>query len=138
MTDVVTRFWTALDQHDWPALKATLAADFVRIGMRDNEEDTCRGRENYLQFVTGVIGKFDHHDLRTLRIYYAADGHLAISETVETIQPPGQERLSMRFVNVHEIDDAGLIRKLDIFWKTPPELPPDWITVRAVREHQGS
>src|SRR5436309_12225080 len=119
-TDVVSRFWTALDQHDWPALEATLAEDFVRIGMRDNDEDTCRGRDNYLRFVTGVIGQFDHHDLKTLRVFYSADGRLAVSETIETISPPGEPKLAMRVTNVHEINEAGLIAKLDIYWKTPP------------------
>jgi hypothetical protein len=33
-----------------------------------------------------------------------------------------------------ELTDDGLISSLDIFWKTPPRLPPEWITVDSVLE----
>jgi hypothetical protein len=132
--DVVAKFWIGIDTHDWDLIASTLADDFVRIGMRDDEEDTCRGKANYLDFVSNVISKMDHHDLRTDRIYYSEDRRIAIAETVETIRPPGEETLSMRFVNVCELNEDGLIEKLDIFWKTPPRMPPGWITVDAVLE----
>jgi hypothetical protein len=131
--DVVSRFWTAVDQHDWVTLKACLAEDFVRIGMRDNEQDTCRGRDNYLAFITGVVGQMDYHDLVTVRVFWSEDRRFAVSEAIETITPPGEtEKLSMRFSNIHEIDADGLISKLDIYWKSPPRQPPDWIDVDSV------
>ena len=132
--DVVTQFWKGIDTHDWDLVASTLADDFVRIGMRDNEEDTSRGKDTYMDFVSSVVGKMDHHDLRTDRITYSADRRLAFIETVETIRPPGEPELVMRFANVMELNEQGLITKLDIFWKTPPRMPPDWITVDATLE----
>jgi chemotaxis protein MotB len=29
---------------------------------------------------------------------------------------------------------TGLIAKLDIYWKTPPRMPPAWITPKAILE----
>jgi ketosteroid isomerase-like protein len=137
--DVVTRFWRAVDQHDWDTLEACLHPDFVRIGMRDNAEDTCSGRDNYMNFVRGVVGKMDYHDLQTLRVFWSADGRFAVSEAIETITPPGEtEKLSMRFSNVHEISEDGLISKLDIYWKSPPRQPPEWIDVDSVLERDSS
>lgn len=130
--DVVTKFWIGIDTHDWDLVASTLADDFVRIGMRDNEEDTCRGKDKYMTFVKNVVGKMEHHELRTDRVYYSQDGRIGIAETVETIRPPGEDELSMRFVNVCELNHEGLISKIDIFWKTPPRMPPSWITVDAV------
>ena len=130
--DVVARFWRGIDTHDWELVDSTLAHNFVRIGMRDDEADTSRGKDTYMAFVSTVVGKMDHHDLRTDRITYSADGRIALAETVETIRPPGEPELVMRFANVMELDDAGLISRLDIFWKTPPRMPPDWISVDSV------
>jgi hypothetical protein len=90
-----------------------------------------------MNFVSQVVGKMDHHDLRTDRIVYSADGRTAYIETVETIQPPGEaERVVMRFLNLMELDEQGLITKLDIFWKTPPRMPPEWIDVDSVLDRQ--
>ena len=136
--DVVADFWKGIDSHDWELVASTLADDFVRIGMRDDEADTSRGKDTYMDFVSTVVGKMDHHDLRTDRITYSADGRTAFIETVETIRPPGEDKVVMRFLNLMELNDQGLITKLDIFWKTPPRMPPGWISVDAVLERDES
>ena len=130
--EIVARFWKGVDSHDWDLVASTLADEFTRVGMRADEADTCRGKANYLKFVSQVIGKMDHHDLKTRKTFLSADGRYAVVEAIETIEPPGQEPLSMTFLNVMELNDEGLLTKLDIFWKTPPRMPPDWITVDAV------
>ena len=132
--EAVANFWKGIDSHDWDLVASTLADDFVRIGMRDDEADTSRGKDTYMDFVSGVVGKMDHHDLRTDRITWSADGRTAFIETVETIRPPGDTEIVMRFLNLMELNDQGLITKLDIFWKTPPRMPPGWISVDAVLE----
>jgi len=130
--DVIARFWKGIDTHDWELVASTLADDFVRIGMRDDEADTCRGKARYLEFVSGVIGRFDHHDLAARKIFRSEDGRRAVAECIETIRPPGEAELVMHFVNIMEIDADGLISKLDIYWKTPPRMPPAWITPKAI------
>jgi hypothetical protein len=40
----------------------------------------------------------------------------------------------MHFINLMQLNEAGLIEKLDIFWKTPPRMPPSWITPKAILE----
>ena len=56
----------------------------------------------------------------------------AVAECIETIHPPGEGPLVMHFINIMELNDAGLIAKLDIYWKTPPRMPPSWITPKAI------
>ena len=136
--DVVARFWEGIDSHDWDLIESTLAPDFVRIGMRDDEEDTSSSRDDYMQFVRTVIGRMDHHDLEVRTIWLSDDGTRAYAECIETIDPPGEERLVMRFANVMELNGDGLISKLDIFWKTPPRMPPEWITPEALRGADGA
>ena len=135
--NVVADFWKGIDSHDWDLVASTLADDFVRIGMRDDEADTSRGKDTYMSFVSQVVGKMEHHDLRTDRITWSADGRTAFIETVETIRPPGEDKVVMRFLNLMELNDQGLITKLDIFWKTPPRMPPGWISVDAVLDRDA-
>jgi hypothetical protein len=135
--DVAADFWKGIDAHDWDLVASTLADDFVRIGMRDDEADTTRGKDTYMSFVSQVVGKMEHHDLRTDRITYTADRRMAFIETVETIRPPGESEIIMRFLNLMELNADGLITKLDIFWKTPPRMPPGWIVVDNVLQRES-
>ncbi len=130
--DVITKFWRGIDEHDWDLVASTLADDFERHGMFGTEADTCRGKAAYMQFVSNVIKRMDHHDLKARKIFRSADGRQAVAECIETIRPPGETELVMHFINIMDLDDQGLIKRLDIFWKTPPRLPPEWITPEAI------
>lgn len=131
---IAERFWQGIDTHDWDLVASTLADDFTRIGMRDDEADTARNKTDYLAFVAEVTGRMDHHDLKVERIFWSEDGRCVIAECIETIRPPGEDTLVMRFINVMEVNDEGLFTKLDIFWKTPPRMPPAWITPEALKD----
>jgi len=130
--EVVANFWKGVDEHDWDLVASTIADDFVRIGMRDDEADTSRGKVEYMKFVSEVTGRMDRHNLKMVDLFLSEDGRTAVAECIETIYPPGEDELVMRFINILELDDDGLIAKLDIFWKTPPRMPPDWITPEAI------
>jgi hypothetical protein len=135
--EVVTNFWKGVDEHDWELVASTIADDFLRIGMRDDEADTSRGKADYMQFVSEVTGRMDHHDLKMASLFFSEDGRTAVAECIETIHPPGEPELVMRFINILEHDDDGLIAKLDIFWKTPPRMPPEWITPEAILDESS-
>lgn len=132
--DVVASFWRGIDEHDWELVGSTIADDFERYGMYGTEADSCRGKVNYLAFVSGVINRMDHHTLKARKIFWSEDRRQAIAECIETIWADGQDKLVMQFVNVMRINDGGLIDRLDIYWKTPPRLPPWWITPQAILE----
>ena len=100
--------------------------------MRDDEADTSWGKVEYMKFVSEVTGRMDQHSLAMVDLFLSADGRTAVAECIETIYPPGEPELVMRFINILTLNDAGLIEKLDIFWKTPPRMPPDWITPEAI------
>ena len=136
--DVVADFYTALHAHDWDRLAATMSDDVVRIGVRDNEADTCRGKDRYVEYVKSVIGRFERHAMQVQRIIYSPDGKFATAETLETIQPPGGGPIYLHNLKLIVIDDAGLIKRFDQFWKIPPTMPPDWITVEAVEADSQS
>ncbi|MDF9815406.1 nuclear transport factor 2 family protein [Streptomyces sp. SPB162] len=126
--ETVESFWRGVDTHDWGLVASTLAEDFVRVGMRGDEEDTVRGREAYVAFVSRVTERMAFHRLESRRTFLSADGRRALNEAVETIQPTAaDERNVMSFANVMELGEDGLIARLDIYWKTPVLQPPAWI-----------
>lgn len=128
----IATFWNGVDSHDWDAVASVLAEGFVRIGMRANEEDTCRGRAAYLDFVSRVTGRMHHHELQARRTFISDDARHALNEATETIQPtPEDTPLTMHFANVMQLDADARITRLDIYWKTPDRQPPPWITVDA-------
>ncbi|MBW2498480.1 MAG: nuclear transport factor 2 family protein [Deltaproteobacteria bacterium] len=130
--DVVAKFWRGVDEHDWDLISSTITDDFERHGMYGTEADTCRGNANYMEFVSKVIGRMDHHDLKARKIFRSEDGRKAVAECIETIRPPGEEPLRMHFINILDLNEDGLITRLDIFWKTPPRALPEWITPQAI------
>ena len=130
--DVVREFYTALHDHDWERLAATMTDDVVRIGMQDTEADTCRGKARYLEFVQSVIGRFDHHTMKIVQVFYSADGLHASAETIEEIRPPGGEMTTFHCLKAIEINEAGLITSFNLFQKAPAVPPPPWITVAAI------
>ncbi len=130
--DVVARFWRGIDEHNWDLIASTISDDFERHGMFGTEADTCRGKASYLEFVSKVIGRMDHHDLKARNIFRSEDGRKAVAECIETIRPPGEEALRMHFINILDLDENGLISRLDIFWKTPPRPLPDWILPEVI------
>ena len=87
--DVIVRFWRGIDEHDWDLLASTIADNFERHGMFGTEADTCRGKANYLRFVSGVIGRMEHHTLKARKIFRSADGRQAVAECIETIRTEG-------------------------------------------------
>ncbi len=89
--NVIVRFWRGIDEHDWDLLASTLADNFERHGMFGTEADTCRGKANYLRFVSGVIGRMEHHSLKARKIFFSADGRQAMAECTETIRTEGED-----------------------------------------------
>ena len=102
-------------------------------------------RQSYAFSATSSQGPSDvitivFNKLRAEYTPYAANGTplaKVVAECIETIHPPGEPELVMRFINILRLNDDGLIERLDIFWKTPPRMPPAWITPEAILDDAG-
>ena len=129
--DVVANFWKGVDEHDWDLVASTLAADFVRLGIFGAEADTCRGKVDYVRFVSGVIGRMDRHTLKMVSLFLLRRWP-SRGRRVHRDHLTGEDDLVMRFINILDLNGDGLIARLDIFWKTPPRMPPGWITPDAI------
>ena len=133
MRDTVAEYYEAVHEHDWEKLASTLADGVVRIGiLSDYEDDVCEGKERYLAFVSKVIGSFEYHTMEINGIFYSADRRRACAETTETIQPPQGERLTLHCLKTIDLDEHGLIVRINQFRKMSPIATPSSISVGNV------
>jgi hypothetical protein len=133
MRDVVTEYYEAVHEHDWVKLSSTLSDDVIRVGIRsDFDDDTVRGKDIYLRFCRTILSSFEYHTMEIIKVFYSADGRYACAETVETVQEPGKERMRLHCLKWHEIDEKGLIVRIDQYRKASSEPTPSSITVGAV------
>jgi hypothetical protein len=133
MRDTIREYYDAVHEHDWTKLASTLADDVVRIGLlSDVEDDISRGKEPYVAFVSKVIGSFEYHSMRVIKIFYSEDRRWACAETTETIQPPGQQRITLHCLKIHQLDETGLITSINQFRKLSDVALPTSVSVSAV------
>lgn len=92
----------------------------------------AKGKGPYLEFCRTVIGSFEYHAMEIRRIFYSDDRRQACAETEETIQKPGEERLTLHCLKVHDIDEDGLIVGIDQYRKASPSQTPITLSVGAV------
>ena len=115
MTDacaVVEAYWAAAEARDWEAFGALLADDVVYQASQTRER--VRGRATYVRFnVEGFPGPWHLEVERIL-----GDGSQAVS-WIEFTGSEGRQPGLCFF----ELNDAGLISRIDDFWPDPYELP---------------
>ena len=125
---VVQTFWNAVADRDFETCEATMADGIVRIGPRCNDEaDVSRGRRAYSDFIRSVIGQIPSYRNVTHDLLVSDDGrrvHIHCTEWSAPESGSGQE-IEVPLVMICTVDDAHLIEKVDIFWKTP-NVPLDW------------
>ena len=133
MRDIIREYYEAVNDHNWEKLASTLAEDVVRIGiMSDFTDDIAKGKGPYVEFCKAAIGSFENHSMKIERIFYSADRRLACGETTETLKQPGSEPVVLHCLKTHELNEDGLITRIDQYRKGSPEGTPISISVNAV------
>jgi hypothetical protein len=112
---VLERYFAALRTCDWRALADTLAEGVHRTGPYGDE---VRGRNAYVAFLAGVIPTLPGYALDVARIR-AIEGGAAVVELSETIDRDGA-RHTTREALLFELDAAGRIARVDVYFKQPP------------------
>lgn len=116
----VERYLDLLAKHDWDGLRGTLAEQGL---VRDGPFcDIIRGRDDYVAFLRDIVTSLEDYVLTTSRVSYVGD-RLAFVELSETFRVNG-ELTEYPECLLFELDDAGLIRGVSVFMKTPGADPP--------------
>ena len=112
--EVIEPFFERLSARDWIALSKVLAPDVVRVGPFGDE---VTGREPYLDLLARSVPEGYGNDVH--RITYAAGRRSGFAWVTEHLAYPDRE-LHLEEAYAFELDPAGLICRVEVFWQTPP------------------
>ena len=114
---VIERLFDRMTAGDWTGFGALLSPEAERIGPWG---DRVVGRDRYVQLVAGPLG--DGHGSRwdVHRIAYTRDGRSGFARVTAHLVPGGGAPFE-RFEEVlaFEMDDDGLVCRVEVFWQTP-------------------
>ena len=115
MSGPVERFFEHLSARDWASLRGELAPEVERIGPFG---DRVAGRDRYLAMLEEAVPDDYGNDVHL--VTYAADGRAAFARVTEHLSYPNQT-LHLEEAYVFGLDDAGRVRRVEVFWQTPQD-----------------
>ena len=114
-TRTLEQYFEALRAQDWESLATCLADEVHRTGPY---LDVVRGKQAYVEFLSGVIPTLRNYELKVFRIR-ELDGGSALVELRETLDVEGV-RTEFPEALLFDFDDDGFILRVDIYIKQPP------------------
>ncbi|HSZ37614.1 MAG TPA: nuclear transport factor 2 family protein [Acidimicrobiales bacterium] len=114
MRGAVERFFEHLTARDWEALRGDLAPEVVRVGPLG---DRVEGRDRYLAMLADAVPGEYGNDVHV--VTYAADGRSAFARVTEHLGYPN-ETMHLEEAYAFGLDDDGTVRRIEVFWQTPP------------------
>ena len=112
--DVVERFFSYLTAREWNELGTVLDQEVLRIGPFG---DQLTGRQVYLDFLKATVPTDYGNDV--LRVISTPDGRFASAKVTEHPSRYGEEELHLNEAYSFDIDEDGLICRVEIYWQTP-------------------
>ena len=116
----VERFFACLTAREWDELAPILSDGVLRIGPFG---DQISGRESYLDFLRGTVPPHYRNDVA--RILGAPDNSSAFARVTEHLRYGDREH-HLEEVYSFDLDDDGLIRRVEIYWQTPQDDPGEF------------
>ncbi len=110
----IERFFGCLSARDWTGLGMLLSPQVERTGPLG---DLVRGKANYLNLLRESVPETYGNDIH--RITYALGGRSAFARVTEHLGYPDQA-LHLEEAYFFQIDQRGLITRVEIFWQSPP------------------
>jgi hypothetical protein len=114
---IVERFFECLTARDWEALGEVLSPEVERVGPLG---DRVVGRRRYLDLLSGAVPARYHNDVH--RVTYALDGRSGFARVTEHLAYPERE-LHLEEAYSFHIDEAGVVSRIEVFWRTPSSDP---------------
>jgi hypothetical protein len=116
---VIEQLFDRLAAGDWAGYGALLSANVERIGPWG---DRMLGRDRYIELMSGPTNRTTW---TVHRIAYAPDGRSGFARVTARLGP-NQAAPCDHFEETlgFEMDDAGLVCRVEVFWQTPWLAPP--------------
>ena len=109
----IERFFDCLSAQDWAGLGGLLLPEVERIGPLG---DLVRGRSDYLDLLRESVPEVYGNDVH--RVTYALGGGSGFARVTEHLGYPDRP-LHLEEAYLFEIDQRGLITRVEIFWQGP-------------------
>jgi hypothetical protein len=113
----IERFFVLLSARDWAGLGIILSPEVERIGPLG---DHVRGRESYLDLLRASVPDVYGNDVH--RITYTLGAGSGFARVTEHLGYPDRD-LHLEEAYFFQIDDRGLITRVEIFWQSPQAGP---------------
>lgn len=111
---VLERYFQALRDHDWAALRDCVSEDVHRTGPF---LDVVQGRDAYANFLAGVVPKLENYALRVHDVHPVPGGAwVRLSEHLDLDGTPTEHPEALYFGFAPD----GRIARVDIYIKQPP------------------
>lgn len=114
--EALDRYFEALQTQDWENLAACLAEDVHRTGPY---VDVVTGKQAYVEFLAGVIPTLKNYELKVHTVR-PLDGGSALALLSEVLDVAGV-RTEFPEALVFDFTETGLIQRVDIYIKQPPQ-----------------
>jgi hypothetical protein len=116
----VQEMFEHLATYDWEAFRALLSPDVERIGPFG---ERLVGRDAYVELMAGVGQDASDSDRpRTTwdvhRVTYSADRRSAFAR-ITAHMPRGDHELLIEQTLAYDLDEHGLISRIEVFWRDP-------------------
>lgn len=115
---ILERYFDALRTQDWESLASCLSDDLQRSGPY---LDMIRGRRPYVDFLSRVLPSLSNYELKVSRIR-ELPSRSAVVELTEAMEIDGVRR-EFPEVLLFDLDEQGLILRIDIYIKQPQQRP---------------
>ena len=112
----IERFFGCLSARDWASLGMLLSPQVERTGPLG---DVVHGKADYLNLLRESVPEVYGNDLH--RITYALGGRSAFARVTEHLNYPDRD-LHLEEAYFFQIDQRGLITRIEIFWQSPEAL----------------
>ena len=116
----VERMHAHLAMYDWEAFRGVLSPDVERIGPLG---ERLAGRDAYIELMSGAGQEASDRDRRRTtgdvhRVVYSEDRRSAFARVTAHVPREDQEMMIEQTL-AYEIDENGLISRIEVFWRDP-------------------
>jgi hypothetical protein len=114
-------FLRSLPARDWAAIATTMTPDVRRHGIEDNPDvDAVQGRDAYIDWLAKFADPLHEYGWTIHRVLFDADtGTATVMCSTHYLVRPDDVPFGYRLAMVFDFDPSGLIKTVDLYWKTP-------------------
>lgn len=119
--EVVLAFLACGERRDFAAARDLLDPAICRVGP---DGDVKQGRDDYLAYLTTILGDVADYKYRVHRCAVSDTGLTVVVELEESLTEVGGRQISVSEAMIFDLTPGKRIRRLSVYMKVPPGTAP--------------